>query len=66
MSTTGWPSSSQAAASTPASRPPIRPATTGVYSLAPTNAPEMSVPPLLESIRSPGPSGLLTCSMTQW
>ena len=40
----------------------MRPTLTGVYSLAPTNEPEMSVPPLVESIRR----SALTCSMTQW
>lgn len=61
-STTGLPSSSQAAQSTPASLPPIRPTWTGAYSFAPTNEPEMSVPPLVESIRRSG----LTCAITQW
>src|SRR6202044_3649263 len=46
VSTTGTPFSSQAAQSTPASRPPMRPARTGAYSLEPTNEPLMSVPPL--------------------
>ena len=61
-STTGSPSSSQAAQSTPARRPPIRPTWTGEYSFAPTNEPEMSVPPLVESMRTSG----LMFSITQW
>ena len=61
VSITGTPSSSQAAQSTPTSRPPMRPARTGAYSLEPTNEPLISVPPLVESIRRSAP----TCSMTQ-
>ena len=61
VSVTGTPSSSHAAQSTPASRPPMRPGRTGAYSLEPTNEPLISVPPLVESIRR----SALTCSMTQ-